>query len=257
MFVDSHCHLNFPQLQPQLPTILDAMQTNQVEHALVVAVNLPDWQELLQLVERYPQLSASVGVHPGYRDTPEPTVAQLVTLAESSNKVVAIGETGLDYFRSKEPLEWQRDRFRTHIRASHESGLPLIIHTRAAREDTIDIMRQEQAERTTGVMHCFTESWEMAQAALDMGFYISLSGIVTFNNAQDLQQLAKKIPLERLLIETDSPYLAPVPYRGKTNDPSKVIHVAEKIAELRNLSIEEVALQTKRNFYKLFNQVQN
>jgi len=257
MFVDSHCHLNFPQLQEQLPIILENMHTNQVGHALVVAVNLPDWPDLLQLVERYPELSASVGVHPGYQDTPEPTVAQLVTLAESSSRVVAIGETGLDYYRLKEPLDWQRDRFRTHIRASHESGLPLIIHTRAAPEDTLAIMRQERADQTTGVMHCFTESWEMAQAALELGFYISLSGIVTFKNAREVQEVAKKVPLERLLIETDSPYLAPVPYRGKTNDPSKVVHVAEKIAQLRGLAVEEVARKTKENFYRLFSKLQS
>ena len=168
---------------------------------------------------------------------------------------MAIGETGLDYYRLPEPLEWQRDRFRTHIRASRASGLPLIIHTRAASEDTLRIMREEGAADCGGVMHCFTESWEVAQAAMDMNFYISMSGIVTFKNAVDLQAVASKVPLDRLLIETDSPFLAPVPFRGKTNDPSKVIHVAEKIAELRGISLSDVARHSTENFFRLFNKV--
>ncbi len=254
MYVDSHCHLDFPELAQNLPDILGRMAQNQVSHALVVSVNLPDWPRLLELVQPHPNLYASVGVHPDYEDTPEPSVEQLAQLAESP-KVVAIGETGLDYFRLSEPLEWQRERFRTHIRASRASGLPLIIHTRQASEDTLRIMKEEGAEQYGGVMHCFTESWEVARAAMDMNFYISLSGIVTFKKAQDLQDLACRMPLDRLLIETDSPYLAPVPHRGKLNDPSKVMHVAEKIADLRGVSAQEIGQRTTDNFFNLFSKI--
>ncbi|NYT64800.1 TatD family hydrolase [Alcaligenaceae bacterium] len=254
MYVDSHCHLDFPELAQNLPDVLERMTQNRVSHALVVSVSMPNWPGLMDLVAPYPQLHASVGVHPDYEDTPEPTVDQLLELSLSP-KVVAIGETGLDYFRKPEPLEWQRERFRTHIRASKASGLPLIIHTRAASMDTLRIMQEEGAAESGGVMHCFTESWEVAQAAMDMGFYISLSGIVTFKNATDLQELAVKMPLDRLLIETDSPFLAPVPYRGKTNDPSKVIHVAEKIADLKGVAVAEIAQATTDNFFNLFNKI--
>lgn len=255
MFVDSHCHLNFPDLVDDLPQILQRMKDNQVTHALVVSVNMPEWPGLLALVQQHDNLYASVGVHPDYEDTPEPTVDELVRLAQSSDKVVAIGETGLDYFRQAEPLEWQRERFRTHIRASRASGLPLIIHTRAASEDTLRIMREEKADEIGGVMHCFTESWDVAQAAMDLGFFISFSGIVTFRNAVELQDVARRVPLERLLIETDSPFLAPVPHRGKTNDPSRVVHVAQKIAELRQKSVEEIARYSKDNFFNLFKKI--
>lgn len=255
MFVDSHCHLDFPQLKGDLDHILSNMQAARVQHALVVSVNLPDWPQLLQLVEAHDNLSASVGVHPGYADTPEPDVQELIQLARSSDKVVAIGETGLDYYRLQEPLDWQRDRFRVHIRASRSCGLPLIIHMRAAADDTLQIMRDEQAGEGGGVMHCFTEDWEVAKAALDLGFYISLSGIVTFKNATSLHEVARKVPLDRLLIETDAPYLAPVPYRGKRNDPSLVPHVAESIATLRGVSIETIAEHTTQNFYRLFNKL--
>lgn len=255
MYVDSHCHLDFPELAQDLDGILARMQQNQVSHALVVSVNLPNWPRLLELVKPHDSLYASVGVHPDYEDTQEPTVEDLVERANSSDKVVAIGETGLDYFRLSEPLDWQRERFRTHIRAALQAGLPLIIHTREAREDTLRLMREEGADQCGGVLHCFTETLEMAEAAIDMNFYISLSGIVTFKKAQDLQAVAARIPMDRLLIETDSPYLAPVPYRGKTNDPSKVIHVAEKIAELRGLTVAEVARQTTDNFFRLFNKI--
>lgn len=254
MYVDSHCHLDFPELAQQLPDVLERMSQNQVSHALVVSVNLPDWPRLMELVQPHANLFASVGVHPDYEDTVEPTVEQLVELARSP-KVVAIGETGLDYFRLSEPLDWQRERFRTHIRASRKSGLPLIIHTRAASEDTLRIMKEEGADEIGGVMHCFTESWEVAQAAMALNFYISLSGIVTFKKAQDLQELAQKLPLDRLLIETDSPYLAPVPHRGKLNDPSKVMHVAEKIADLRGISVTEVGERSTNNFFNLFNKI--
>ena len=255
MYVDSHCHLNFPDLASDLPAILDRMAQNQVTHALVVSVNLPDWQGLIDGVTPHPHLWASVGVHPDYEDTIEPTAEQLIALS-AHPKVVAIGETGLDYFRLKEPLDWQRDRFRTHIQVSRETGLPLIIHTRAAPEDTLRIMREEGAQQAGGVMHCFTESWEVAEAALALGFYISLSGIVTFKNATTLHDVACRVPLDRLLIETDSPYLAPVPFRGKTNDPSKVMHVAEKIADLRGIPVAEVAQATTDNFFRLFGKAQ-
>ncbi len=255
MYVDSHCHLDFPELAQNLPDILARMEQNQVSHALVVSVNLPQWPGLMELVAPHPHLYASVGVHPDYEDVQEPTVDELVDMARAP-KVVAIGETGLDYFRLSEPLEWQRERFRTHIRASRKSGLPLIIHTRSASEDTLRIMREEGADEIGGVMHCFTESWEVARAAMDMNFYISLSGIVTFKKAADLQDLATRLPMDRLLIETDSPYLAPVPYRGKVNDPSKVIHVAEKIADLRGIAVADVARHSTDNFFKLFSKIE-
>ena len=221
MYVDSHCHLNFPELAADLPAILDRMAANQVTHALVVSVNMPEWPGLMSLVEPQANLWASVGVHPDYEDTPDPEPAELVRLA-AHPKVVAIGETGLDYYRLSEPLDWQRERFRRHIRAARDVGLPLIVHTRSSAEDTVRMLREEGAAEVGGVMHCFTETWEVAQAALDQNFHISLSGIVTFKNAHIVHEVAAKVPLDRLLIETDSPYLAPVPYRGKINDPSKV-----------------------------------
>lgn len=251
MFVDSHCHLDFPELAGDLPQILDGMAQNRVGHALVVAVSKPEWARIRELVAPHPHLFASVGVHPDYPDTEEPSVDDLLTAAHDP-KVVAIGETGLDYYRGSEPFDWQRERFRVHIRASRQSGLPLIIHTRSAAADTIRIMAEEGAQEAGGVMHCFTESWEVAQAAMELGFYISFSGIVTFKNAVDLQEVARRVPLERMLIETDSPYLAPVPYRGKRNDPSKVPHVAQKIADLRGIALAEVEARTTANFFELF-----
>jgi TatD DNase family protein len=251
MFVDSHCHLNFPELRKQLPEILAAMDRNQVGHALVVSVNLPDWPELMNVVHSQPRLWASVGVHPDYEDTPDPSVEELVRLS-ATDKVVAIGETGLDYYRLTGDLEWQRERFRRHIRAAREVSKPLIIHTRSSSEDTLRLMREEGAAEAGGVMHCFTESQAVADAAIDLNFYISFSGIVTFKNAKELHEVARTIPLDRLLIETDSPYLAPVPHRGKLNDPSKVIHVAERIADLRGLTVAEVAKASTDNFFRLF-----
>ncbi len=251
MFVDSHCHLDFPELAGDLPQILDDMAQNRVGHALVVAVSKPEWARIRELVAPHPHLFASVGVHPDYPDTEEPSVDDLLTAAQDP-KVVAIGETGLDYYRGSEPFDWQRERFRVHIRASRQSGLPLIIHTRSAAADTIRIMAEEGAQEAGGVMHCFTESWEVAQAAMELGFYISFSGIVTFKNAVELQEVARRVPLERMLIETDSPYLAPVPYRGKRNDPSKVPHVAHKIADLRGIALAEVEARTTANFFELF-----
>lgn len=256
MFVDSHCHLDFPDLAANLPEILARMKTNRVSQALCVSVNMPDWPNLLALVEQHPELWASVGVHPDYEDTTEPSVEDLVSKS-SHPRVIAIGETGLDYFRLTGDLEWQRERFRTHIRAARAAGLPLIIHTRSSAEDTLRIMREEKADEAGGVMHCFTESWEVAQAAIEMNFYISFSGIVTFKSATSLQEVAQKVRLDRLLIETDSPYLAPVPFRGKTNDPSLVVHVAEKIAELRGITVKEIEDASTNNFFNLFNKIRN
>ena len=256
MFVDSHCHVDFPKLIQQMPEILQRMQTNQVSHALCVSVNLPDWPALIALVEQYDALWASVGVHPDYEDTVEPTVQELVSRS-AHPRVVAIGETGLDYFRLSGDLAWQRERFRCHMRAARECQLPLIIHTRSAAEDTLRLMREEGAEQVGGVLHCFTESWEVAQAAMDMNFYISFSGIVTFKTALALQEVARRVPLDRLLIETDSPYLAPVPFRGKLNDPSKVIHVAEKIAEIRKCTLKTIEEASTINFFNLFNKIHN
>jgi len=251
MYVDSHCHLNFPDLHQDLPGILASMTRNAVGHALVVSVNLQAWPQIVDLAETYPQLWASVGVHPDYEDVPEPTVDDLVERA-AHPKVIAIGETGLDYYRLSEPLDWQRARFCRHIAAARQTKLPLIIHTRAAPQDTIRMLREEGAEQAGGVMHCFTESWEVAQAALDLGFYISFSGIVTFKNARQIHDVARKVPLDRLLIETDSPYLAPVPYRGKRNDPSLVVHVAEHIAQLRDVPVGAIAQASTDNFFRLF-----
>jgi TatD DNase family protein len=252
MFVDSHCHLDFPELAGRLPDILATMRDNGVGAALCVSVTLEDFPRVLALAEAHDHLHASVGVHPDYPDLEEPSVQRLVELARHP-KIVAIGETGLDYFRLTGDLEWQRQRFRTHIRAAREAGKPLIIHTRSAAEDTLRLMREEGAAEAGGVMHCFTESQAVADAAMAMGFYISFSGIVTFKNARELKAVACQVPLERMLIETDSPYLAPVPFRGKTNEPGLVRHVAEEIARLRGIPLLEVAAATTANFNKLFN----
>jgi TatD DNase family protein len=251
MFIDSHCHINFPDLRARMPELLALMRDNRVSHALCVAVNLENLQGVLDVASAEPNVFASVGVHPDYEGVAEPDVAQLVALAEHP-RVVAIGETGLDYFRLAGDLEWQRERFRVHIRAARACGMPLIIHTRSAAEDTIRIMREEGAAGAGGVMHCFTETLEVAQAAIDMNFFISFSGIVTFKNAKDLKQVAQAIPLERMLIETDAPYLAPVPHRGRTNEPGLVPHVAEEIARLRGIPLSDVAAATTGNFFRLF-----
>ena len=251
MFVDSHCHINFPELAGKLPELLDSMRENRVTHALCISVNLPELPSVLQLAADHPNIYASVGVHPDYEDTPEPSIDTLTALSRR-DKVVAIGETGLDYFRVSGDLEWQRTRFRTHIRAARECAKPLVIHTRAAAVDTLAIMREEKAEEAGGVMHCFTESWDVARGALDLGFHISFSGIVTFKNAQELKDVARRVPLDRMLIETDSPYLAPVPFRGKQNEPAYVRYVAEEIARLREIPLDEVAAATSANFFRLF-----
>jgi len=251
MFVDSHCHLDFPELAADMPAVLDAMASARVTHALCISVSLPEWPAVHALAMAHPNLYATAGVHPDYEDTPEPSVDDLVALA-AQPKIVAIGETGLDYYRLAGDLEWQRARFRTHIRAARRTGKPLVIHTRSAAADTLRIMREEQAADAGGVMHCFTETWEVAAAALDLGFHISMSGIVTFKNAKALKDVACRVPLDRLLIETDSPYLAPVPHRGRRNEPAYVPLVAEEIARLRGESVAAIARATSDNFFRLF-----
>ena len=256
MFIDSHCHLDFPEFQARLPEVLANMKAANVSHALCVSVDLPDFPKVLKLALDHVHLYASVGVHPDYEDTPEPTIDFLVDTAKKHSKIVAIGETGLDYYRmgdrSYESMEWQRERFRTHIRAALLAKKPLIIHTRSASEDTIKILKEEGAEGIGGVMHCFTESLDVARQAMEMGFYISFSGIVTFKSAKDLQETCKQVPLDRMLIETDSPYLAPIPYRGKTNEPAWVSKVGEFIANLKGVSLDQLAHSTSNNFYQCF-----
>jgi TatD DNase family protein len=251
-FIDSHCHINFPELAVNMADVLAKMQQNDVQSALCVSVNLADFPQVLKLAEQYPNIYASVGVHPDYEDVEEPTVERLVELAQHP-KIIAIGETGLDYYRLTGDLDWQRERFRNHIRAAKNCAKPLIIHTRSAAADTLRLMQEEGADEIGGVMHCFTENWEVAQAAIAMGFYISFSGIVTFKNALQIKEVAQRVPLDRMLIETDAPYLAPVPFRGKLNQPAYVKHVAEEIALLRGIDVEEVALKTSENFIRLFN----
>jgi TatD DNase family protein len=235
--------------------VMHNMDSSKVTHALCVCVTLDNFEEVLTMANKYNHIFASVGVHPDYEDIVEPDVDLLVKHSQN-DKVVAIGETGLDYFRLTGDLTWQRNRFRTHIRAAIKAKLPLIIHTRNAQKDTISIMKEEGASDAKGVMHCFTETYDMAKQAIDQGFYISFSGIITFKNAEAIRETVKKIPLESILIETDSPYLAPVPNRGKLNEPANVTYVAEKIAEIKNLSIEEVADVTTRNFFTLFDKCQ-
>lgn len=254
MLVDSHCHLDLVDLTPyagDLSQLLQATRAAGVSHMLCVSIDLETYPAMLALVEAYPEISVSVGVHPNERERRDPDVAELVALA-SHAKNVAIGETGLDYFRSEGDADWQRARFRTHIRAAREARKPLIVHTREAREDTIAILAEEHAAEVGGVLHCFTESWEMAEAALDLNFYISFSGIVTFKNAAELRDVAARVPSDRFLIETDSPFLAPVPYRGRPNEPKYVRRVAETVAEVRGSDVEQVIRQSHDNFYRLF-----
>jgi TatD DNase family protein len=254
MLVDSHCHLDRLDLAPYSNSFDNLMQASRdagVGHFLCVSIDMESYPSMLELVEGHRDISVSVGVHPNDKERIEPTPEELVKLADHE-KNVAIGETGLDYFRSEGDLEWQRERFRRHIQAARMANKPLIIHTRAAREDTIRIMEEEGARDCGGVMHCFTEDWEMARQALDLGFYISFSGIVTFNSAEELREVAKRVPEERILIETDAPYLAPVPKRGKPNLPAYVCYVADKIAELRGISRERLEEITSDNFFRLF-----
>lgn len=254
MFVDSHCHLNFPELAERMDDVRARMAENQVSHALVISVNKPKYPQVLALAEQFDNFWATVGVHPDVKDEPEFSFEELLAQA-SHPKVVAIGETGLDYHWHPDQPEWQRERFRVHIQAAKAAGLPLIIHTRSSAQDTMQLMRSEGADAAGGVMHCFTESWNIAQQALDLGFYISFSGIVTFKAAKELKEVAKQVPLDRLLIETDSPYLAPMPHRGKTNEPAFVRHVAEHISELRGESVERIAQASTDNFFRLFSKV--
>lgn len=252
--VDSHCHLDMLDLTAdagQLDAVIQRAQAQGVCHFLNVSVNLTDFPTVLKTAERYPFVSASVGVHPNERDEPEVTREQLLTLA-SHPKVIAIGETGLDYFRSMGDLEWQRDRFRLHIAVAKELNKPLIIHTRQAKEDTLRIMAESGVESCGGVMHCFSEDWETAKLALDLGFYISFSGVVTFKNTAALQEVAKLMPADRILVETDAPYLAPMPHRGKHNEPGYVRLTAEYIAQLRGDDFAGFADQTTSNFFQLF-----
>jgi len=250
LLVDSHCHLNFPELIGDIEGVIKRMVANGVGTALCACVSLGEFPSIRALAESFPNVLASVGVHPDSECVEEPTTEQLVMLSDHS-RVVAIGETGLDYYRREGDLAWQRSRFRKHICAAREARKPLIVHTRAAADDTLRIMREERAFEAGGVMHCFTEGWDVAAAALEMGFYVSFSGIVTFRNAGALKEVARRIPLNRLLIETDAPYLAPVPHRGKTNEPAFVRHVAEEIARLRGTSLETIAIQTTQNFMTL------
>jgi TatD DNase family protein len=252
MFIDSHCHLDrldFAKLGTDLDGALAAARARGVKHFLCVGVDLETLPNVLAVAEAYDDVSASVGVHPLHLESLEPEIEQLIELA-AHPRVVAIGETGLDYHYEQESPTDQQRRFRKHIEASRRTGKPLVVHTRAARADTVAILREEGA--TAGVMHCFTEDWDMAKAALDLGFYISFSGIVSFANAAELRDVACKVPLDRILIETDSPWLAPVPYRGKTNQPAYVVDVARVIAGLRGMDIEAVGEQTTENFRRLF-----
>ncbi len=251
MLVDSHCHLDFPDLAGRLPEVLQRMRENRVAVAVCIGVNLEDFPKVLALAESQPNLYATVGVHPESTEVEEPTVERLVALA-AHPKVIGIGETGLDYYWQKDKPEWQRERFRNHIRAARTCGKPLVVHTRDSAVDTLRLMAEEGADAVGGVMHCFTEDWTVATQALDLGFHLSFSGIVTFKNAQTVKDVAQKCPLDRLLVETDAPYLAPAPYRGKQNEPAYVRYVAEEIARLRSLSLDEVAQATTENFSRLF-----
>ncbi len=273
MFTDSHCHLSFSALSERLPQIRDEMAAAQVTRALCICTTLEEFPQVLQLAQAHDNFWATVGVHPDNEGVTEPTFEDLVSRAALS-RVVAIGETGLDYYQMNErkggrtvaDMQWQRDRFRVHIRAARQTGLPLVIHTRAASDDTLAILREEGSEAggteganraLGGVFHCFTETAQVARAALDLGFYISFSGILTFKSAQDLRDVAAFVPDDRLLIETDSPYLAPVPYRGKTNSPAYVPYVAQQLAQVRGQPVETVARLTNDNFDRLFSRVQS
>lgn len=267
MFTDSHCHLSFPELREQLPTILDAMQQAQVDRALCICTTLEEFDDVHALATGHAQLWSTVGVHPDNEGVREPSLDDLLTRA-ALPRVVGIGETGLDYYRlngrSVADMAWQRERYVTHIQAGRQTDLPVVIHTRSASDDTLAILREAGGlgsganaglPSSRGVFHCFTETEAVARAALDVGFYISFSGILTFRNAADLREVARFVPLDRTLIETDSPYLAPVPYRGKTNNPSYVPHVAQQIAEIKGVSVEAVARATSANVDQLFTRI--
>ncbi len=255
MFADSHCHLDRVDLSPyagDFAAMMAQADGEGVSQVLSVGIDLAHYPAMRTLIDPHPQVLVSVGLHPSELQDHVPAVAELLKFVDGDPRVVAIGETGLDYHYNQGDLEWQRERFRSHVQAARECGKPLIIHSRDAREDTIAILREQGANAVGGVMHCFTETWEMAQAALELGFYISFSGIITFNSAVEIREVARRVPLERLLIETDAPYLAPVPHRGKNNEPRFVPLVAEKIADIRGLALDEVAAATTRNFERLF-----
>ena len=252
MFIDSHCHLHLLADEAGgVDKVVSEAKENQVNHLLTVAIDRSSCQQSIKLAAQYDGVTASVGIHPNTEQQQAMTADELIELAQH-DQVIAIGETGLDYFRSEGDLNWQRDRFRAHIAVAKQLNKPLIIHTRQARDDTMLILEQENARDVSGIIHCFTENWATAQRALDIGFYISLSGIVTFKNALDLQAIAKRLPLDRMLIETDSPYLAPVPFRGKTNQPAYVKYIAEFLAKLRGDTIDNIAHATTANFARLF-----
>lgn len=254
--VDSHCHLDRLDLNHwdgQLDGALEYARQHGIGHMLCVSISLEEYPAILDIARSHENINVSVGVHPNETEGKDPTADELMQLAQDP-QVIAIGETGLDYFRQskKSDLEWQRDRFRQHIDAAKRCSKPLIIHTRESTEDTVKILREEGADQVGGVMHCFVENWEIAKQCMDLNFHISFSGIVTFKNATELQEVAQKMPLDRMLVETDSPYLAPMPYRGKTNQPAYTRYVAEHIARLRNISVEEIAENTTANFFRLF-----
>jgi TatD DNase family protein len=254
MLIDSHCHLDRIDLAPydhDFSRFMRDVKDSRVEHMMSICIDLESFPALCDLVSAYDSISVTVGVHPNVREGKEPDVAELVRLGQA-DEVVGIGETGLDYFRSEGDLTWQQERFRNHIKAAKQLNKPLIIHSRDAKDDTLRILREESAGEASGVIHCFTEDWDMAKKALDLNFYISFSGIITFKNAQLIKDAAKKIPDDRFLIETDSPYLTPVPFRGKPNYPTYVRYVAEQLAELRNTSVEEIEKISAENFYSLF-----
>lgn len=258
MFVDSHCHLDKLDLAAyggDLDAALQAAFARHISHVVCIGIDMDNIQDVLGLAERYPQVFATVGVHPLYRENREPTLEELVRVA-AHPKVIAIGETGLDYFYGEGDLQWQKDRFITHIRAARQTRLPLVIHTRGAKEDTLNFIRDEGNGEVRGVMHCFTEDLDMAKKAIDLGFMISISGIVTFRNADELRAVVQALPLDRLLVETDAPWLAPVPHRGKSNEPKFVVEVAQKVAELKGVDLDTVARQTTQNFFSLFTRAQ-
>ena len=254
MLIDSHCHLDRIDLKPynnDFNSFMDEAKAIEIEHLLCIAIDLEAYPQMLNLVQDYQNISVTVGVHPNVSDGKDPTVEELIELG-NNDKVIGIGETGLDYFRSEGDLEWQRQRFRNHIHAAKTLNKPLIIHTREAKEDTLRILKEENAEQAGGIIHCFTEDWAFAKAAMDLNFYISFSGIVTFNNTDSIKEVAKKMPTNRMLIETDSPYLAPVPFRGKPNYPIYVKYVAEQLALLKGVSVNKIAEISTNNFYELF-----
>lgn len=254
MFIDSHCHLDRIDLTPyqnDFSCFMQEAKKSQIDHMLCIAIDLESYPAMVDLVKDYSSISLSVGVHPNVQEGKDPSAEELIELG-SDEKIIAIGETGLDYFRSEGDLEWQHQRFKNHIQAAKDLKKPLIIHTREAGQDSLEVLEKEGADEVGGIIHCFTEDWAYAERALELGFYISFSGIVTFKNAQDIKDTAKKIPADRFLIETDSPYLAPVPYRGKPNYPTYVRYVAEHLAELRETSVEEIAKLSTNNFKMLF-----